>query len=294
MNKFKKYSAENSPNAWLYLLPLLVIVGLFNIYPLIKAFIMSFQKGTLTNMQFDGINNYTKVITDPQFHDALKNTALYAFVVVPASIIISLYIAWLIYEKVKFKKFFETVFFLPYLTSTIAVGIVFKYLFNYNFGFINYVLGWFKIAPINFLDSTSMSIWTVIIFGIWLSLAFNIIIILSGLRNINPYYYKVADMFGATKFEQFIRITLPQLIPILTFLLSVGLIGAFKVYSQVFAIFSGKPGIGKSAMTAVFYIYSMFYENQKYGQSMAATMILFAIILLVTLIQRKIVRKIEG
>lgn len=293
MNKFKKYSAENTPSAWLYLLPTLVIIVVFSIYPLFKSLLLSFQSGTLNNLKFNGIDNYAYVIQDPRFHLALKNTAMYAFLVVPISIIISLYVAWLIFDRVKFKNTFETLFFIPYLTSTIAIGIVFKYLFNQNYGFINYVLGWFNIAPINFLDDPNTAIWTLIIFGVWSSLAFNIIIILSGLRNINPSYYKVADMFGASKAEQFRKITLPQLVPILTFLLSVGLIGAFKVYTQVFAVFGGKAGVANSALTAVFYIYDKFYVSNKYGQSMAATIILFAIILIVTLIQNKVVKKLE-
>lgn len=290
MFKFK-YSAENNRSAWVYLLPTLAVISVFSIYPLIRAFILSFQKGTMRNLSFAGLENYQYVLSDTRFHKAMANTATYAFIVVPVSIALSLLIAYLIFQKVKFKGFFETVFFLPYLTSTIAIGIVFKYLFNKNYGFINYVLSWFHIGPVNFLDDMSMSIWTLILFGIWSSLAFNIIIILSGLRSINKDYYKVADMFGASKFEQFMKITVPQLIPILTFLLSVGLIGAFKVYTQVFALFGGKAGLGNSAMTAVFYIYDRFYLSNRYGPAMAATIILFIVILLVTLIQNKLIER---
>lgn len=293
MFKLRKYSAENSRSAWLYLLPTLFIILIFNIYPLIRSFIMSFQSGRLTNMSFNGITNYQVVLADPKFHTAMTNTAIYAFIVVPVCIVISLVIAWIIHEKVRFKGFFETIFFLPYLTSTVAIGVVFRYLFNQNYGLINYVLSFIGIGPINFLDSVNTSIWTLIIFGIWSGLAFNIIILLSGFRNINTDYYKVADMFGATKFQQFMKITLPQLFPILTFLLSVGLISAFKVYTQVFAIFGGKAGIANSAMTAVFYIFDKFYVQNRYGQAMAATIILFILILLITMIQNKFVKRLN-
>lgn len=293
MKRFGKYSAENAPKAWLFLLPALVVIGVFNIYPLFRAFTMSFQTGTLNNPRFNGVNNYLFVLKDPVFHTALKNTAVYAFAVVPIALIISMFIALLIFDKVKFKNFFETVFFIPYLTSTIAIGIVFRYLFHGDYGFINYILSFFGQAPINFLDSIGMSLPTLIIFGVWSGLAFNIIIILAGLRNINPEYYKVADMFGASKREQFTRITLPQLIPTLTFLLTVNLISAFKVYSQVFALFNGRPGIANSAQTAVFYIYSKFHVDQKYGTAMAATILLFAFILIITVIQNKIIKKVE-
>ncbi len=293
MNRFKRYSAENSPKAWLFLLPALAVIGVFNVYPLFRALIMSFQKGTLVNPKWNGLNNYMFVLKDPIFHTALKNTGIFAFVVVPVSLLIAMVIALLIFDKVKFKQFFETVFFIPYLTSTIAVGIVFRYLFHGSYGFVNYMLSFFGVAPINFLDSMPMSIPTLIIFGIWLGLAFNIIILLSGLRNIPPEYYKVADMFGANKKEQFFKITLPQLIPTLTFLLTVNLISAFKVYSQVFALFNGRPGIANSAQTAVFYIFDKFHVSQKYGTAMAATIILFVLILLITVIQNKLIKKVE-
>lgn len=288
-----KYRAENSPQAWLFLLPALIVIGIFNVLPLIKTFIMSFQKGTLNNLTLNGFKNYEIVLKDPKFHTALGNTAIFAFVVVPVGLIISMFIAITIYERIKHKDIFETIFFIPYLTSVIAVGIVFRFLLNGEYGFINYILGLFNVGPINFLDDPNMSMITLVIFGIWSGLAFNIIILLSGLRNIDKSYYKVADMFGATKVEQFFRITLPQMIPIITFLLMVNFISAFKVYAQVFAIFNGKAGIADSATTAVFYIFNKFYVENRYGQGMAAAVILFGLILIFTLIQNRILKRLS-
>lgn len=288
-----KYRAENSPQAWLFLLPTLLIIGIFNVYPLIQTFIMSFQKGSINRLVFNGIDNYKIVLQDPKFHKALLNTSLYAFIVVPVCLIIAMFIAVTIYDKIKHKDLFEGIFFIPYLTSIIAVGIVFRFLFNGEYGLINYLIGLVGIAPINFLDDPSMSMITLIIFGIWSGLAFNIIILLSGLRNVNTDYYKVADMFGATKREQFIRITLPQMLPIITFLLMVNFINAFKVYAQVYSLFNGKAGIADSATTAVFYIFNKFYVENRYGQGMAAAVILFLLILLFTLIQNKVLKRIS-
>lgn len=294
MKKFRmKYRAENAPIGWLYLLPALVFIGIFNVLPLIKTFIISMQKGTLNNPVFNGLKNFEIVLKDPKFYKAITNTAMYAFIVVPIGIIISLYIAISIHEKIKFKKVFESIFFLPYLTSMIAIGVVFRYLFNHNYGFINYFLGFLGVAPINWLDNPSISMITVIIFGIWMGLAFNIIILITGIRNIDESYYKVADMFGASKFEQFIRITLPQLIPTITFLMLMNFISAFKVYGQVYAIFNGRPGLAESATTGVFYIFTKFYEENRYGQGMAAAVILFFIILMITLIQNRIMKRIS-
>ena len=288
-----KYRAENSPQAWLFLLPALIIIGVFNVLPLIKTFIMSMQKGTLNNLQFNGFKNFQVVLQDPKFHDAIGNTALFSFVVVPVGLIISMFIAVTIFEKIKYKRLFETIFFIPYLTSVIAVGIVFRFLFNGDYGFINYLLSFINVGPINFLDDPSMSMTTLILFGIWSGLAFNIIILLSGLRTIDESYYKVADMFGATKMEQFFKITLPQLIPTITFLLMMNFINAFKVYAQVFSLFNGKAGIANSATTGVFYIFNKFYVEYRYGQGMAAAVILFALILLFTLIQNYVLKRIS-
>ena len=288
-----KYSAENSPQAWLFLLPALLIIIVFNVIPLIQTFIISFQKGTLNSLEFNGIKNYIVVLQDPKFHTALFNTSIYAVVVVPLALIISMFIAVILFDKIKFKDFFETIFFIPYLTSIIAIGIVFRFLLNGEYGFVNYLLGFINLGPINFLDDPKMSLITLIIFGTWSSLAFNIVILLSGLRNINDDYYKVADMFGASKIEQFFKITLPQMLPIITFLLLVNFINAFKVYAQVYSIFNGKAGVADSSTTAVFYIFNKFYVENRYGQGMAAAVILFVLILIFTVIQNYVLKRIS-
>ena len=290
----KKYNPENQPKAWLFLLPSLGVILLFNIYPLIRSFWMSFQKGSLLKLQYTGLSNYQKVLADPVFHKALMNTALYAFVVVPVALCISVVIAWIIFEKVKHKSVFETIFFMPYVTSTIAIGIVFRYFFNGSYGLINFLLGLVGIPAVNWLDNVNMSMPTLIIFGIWTGLAFNIIILLAGLRNIDPEHFKIAKMFGATEKEIFWRITFPQLVPTIAFLSTVNLIGAFKVYTQVYALFEGTPGVANSATTAVYYIYDKFHVAGRPGIAMAATVILFVIILIATFFQNKFLRRAEG
>jgi ABC transporter, permease protein len=290
----KKYNPENQPKAWLFLLPSLGVILLFNIYPLFRSFWMSFQKGSLLKLQYTGLSNYQKVLADPVFHKALMNTALYAFVVVPVALCISVVIAWIIFEKVKHKSVFETIFFMPYVTSTIAIGIVFRYFFNGSYGLINFLLGLVGIPAVNWLDNVNMSMPTLIIFGIWTGLAFNIIILLAGLRNIDPEHFKIAKMFGATEKEIFWRITFPQLVPTIAFLSTVNLIGAFKVYTQVYALFGGTAGVANSATTAVYYIYDKFHVAGRPGIAMAATVILFVIILIATFFQNKFLRRAEG
>jgi multiple sugar transport system permease protein len=200
-------------------------------------------------------------------------------------------IALILNTKIKGSKFFETIFFIPYLTSVIAIGIVFRYLLNGEYGFVNYILSLLGFGKIDFLNNPEYNMLALVIFGIWNALAFNIIIILSGLRGIDENYYKVAETFGATPFEQFKKITLPSLNPIITFLTITSFISAFKVYGQIFALFNGKAGIGNRLVTAVFYIFNKFYVENRYGQAMAGAIILFVVLLLLTLIQRQIFKK---
>lgn len=287
-----KYQPENQKSAWLFLLPSLIVIVVFSIYPLIRSFIMSFQKGSLLNQQFAGFENYKRLFHDEVFWASLGHTALYAIIVVPIALILALAIAWIIFDKVKHKSFFETLFFTPYVTSVIAIGIVFRYFFNDSYGIINYLLSFLGIPPVNWLNSVQMSMPTLIIFGIWTGLAFNIIILLAGLRNINPEHYQIANLFGASKRETFFKITLPQLMPTIAFLLTVNIINAFKIYNQVFALFGGKAGVANSASTAVFYIYDKFHIDGAPGIAMAATVILFIVILISTFIQQKLLKKV--
>lgn len=291
--KKSRYRAENSPRAWLYLLPALIFISIFTIYPLIRTFFLAMQSNSILDPEFVGLSNFPVVLKDPQFRLAIKNTLIYSITVVPLSIIISMVIALILFEKVKGSKFFETIFFIPYLTSVIAIGIVFRYLLNGQYGFINYVLGFFNVGPFDFLNNRQYNMPALIMFGIWNNLAFNIIVILAGLRGIDKNYYKVADTFGATRFEQFRRITLPELSQIITFLFLTSFIQAFKVYNEVFALFNGKAGVGNGLVTAVFYIYNKFYVEYRYGHAMAAAVILFLMILVLTFIQRKIIQKIS-
>lgn len=287
----KGYNPENQKKAWVFLAPTLVFIFIFSVYPLFRSFYMSFQKGFLLNQHFAGFANYIQIFQDPVFIHSIVNTALFAITVVPISLMIALFISWVIFEKVKFKALFETIFFMPYVTSIIAIGMVFRYFFNKSYGLVNFFLGLIGIPAVNWLDSVSMSMTTLIIFGIWNGLAFNIIILLSGFRNINHEYYTIADMYGATNWEKFRRITLPQLMPTISFLLTVNFIGAFKVYTEVFALFGGQAGIANSAVTGVFYVYNKFYVQNQSGTAMAASVVLFLIIIISTLIQSKIVRR---
>lgn len=282
----------NQKKAWLFLAPTLIFVTVFSVWPILRAFTMSFQSGPLINMEWTGFSNYQYIFSDPEFWRAVRNTLIYSVFAVPISLAISIMLAWFIFSKVKHSSFFETTFFMPYVTSTIAIGIVFRYIFNGEYGLLNYLLKAVHLPAPNWIDDPSMSLITIIIFGIWTSLAFDIVILMGALRNIDPNYYVLADMYGASEQEKFWRITIPQLVPTLAFLLTMNIIGAFKIYTSVYALFNGQAGIGNSATTVVFYIYNKFQMVGTPGVAMAATVVLFLIILLTTFLQRKMMKKI--
>lgn len=282
----------NQKKAWLFLAPTLIFITVFSVWPILRAFTMSFQSGPLINMEWTGFSNYQYIFSDPEFWRAIRNTLIYSVFAVPISLAISIMLAWFIFSKVKHSSFFETTFFMPYVTSTIAIGIVFRYIFNGEYGLLNYLLKAVHLPAPNWIDDPSMSLITIIIFGIWTSLAFDIVILMGALRNIDPNYYVLADMYGASEQEKFWRITIPQLVPTLAFLLTMNIIGAFKIYTSVYALFNGQAGIGNSATTAVFYIYNKFQMVGTPGVAMAATVVLFLIILLTTFLQRKMMKKI--
>ncbi len=282
----------NQKKAWLFLAPTLIFVTVFSVWPILRAFTMSFQSGPLINMEWTGFSNYQYIFSDPEFWRAIRNTLIYSVFAVPISLAISIMLAWFIFSKVKHSSFFETTFFMPYVTSTIAIGIVFRYIFNGEYGLLNYLLKAVHLPAPNWIDDPSMSLITIIIFGIWTSLAFDIVILMGALRNIDPNYYVLADMYGASEQEKFWRITIPQLVLTLAFLLTMNIIGAFKIYTSVYALFNGQAGIGNSATTTVFYIYNKFQMVGTPGVAMAATVVLFLIILLTTFLQRKMMKKI--
>ena len=278
-------------------MPSLIILLVFTAYPLIRAFMMSFLEDySIINGSFDAVNlqNYRDLFEDDTFIKALKNTGLYVLFVVPTSIILSLVIAVLINNTAKARGFFQTLYFLPYVTSVIAIGIVWSWIFNSNYGLLNYFLGFFGIEPIPWLNDPDYALWALIIFSIWKSMAFNILIFLSGLSLIPQDIYQAARIDSTPRLRVFLRITVPQLRPIIIYAFLMGFINAFKVYNEVFSLFQGKAGPADSAITVVYYIYDKFYNSADYGVASAAAVVLFIIIMALTLLQRVITREKEA
>ena len=279
---------------YLYLTPFFIGILIFTLYPVGYVFLTSFKEGfKYISGSFDqfGLANYQYVINDSNFISSLKNTTLYVLTVVPISTILAILIANLLNMKVRFIGLFQTAYFLPLVTSITAVGLAWKFMFNQNYGVINYFLSLFGVDPINWLLIPKNNIYALIIFGIWNILPFTIILLLSGLQNINEMYYTAAKVDGASNFQIFYRITIPLLAPTIGLVLIINMISTFKVFTELFPLFNGSPGIAYNLYTVVYYIFDQFYIKWKFGRACAAALILFLVIFVLTRLQLFIQRK---
>ena len=272
---------------YMYLLPFFLGIAVFTLYPVINVVIMSFKENySYVGRSFSswGMNNYTTVLGDRYFKQAVGNTFKYVLLVVPISTCIAIVVAYLLNQKLRFVALFQTAYFLPMVTSITAVGLAWKLMFNENFGIINYILGIFGINPVPWLSKASGSLPALVIFGIWNILPFTIILLLSGLQNIDPQYYTAARVDGSKSLRIFFRITVPLLAPTIFLVCMVNTISSFKVFSELYPLFGGKPGPFNNMYTVVYYIRDAML-NRKYAVAAAAAIILFFFIFIFTMIQ---------
>jgi len=290
---------KKSLKGWLYLLPALLFLGAFMVYPLVDVFVYSFEEGYNSASQTffgTGIYNYRYVLRDPYFLQALKNTFILVVITVPLSTGIALLISVGLSSIQKLRELFQTVFFLPYVTNTLAVGLVFMILFKqtpYTDGLANLILGLFGAGPIDFIGGPYWAKMFVLCFyTVWVVMPFKILVLTSALASVDETYYNAARVDGASRWRIFSRITLPMISPTLFYLIITGFIGAFKAYSDAVALF-GTDLNAAEMNTIVGYIYDMLYGNSGGYPSYAsaAAIILFAIVLTITVINLLISKK---
>ncbi|MFJ8064326.1 carbohydrate ABC transporter permease [Psychrobacillus sp. NPDC096426] len=285
---------KDTAKAFLYLFPALLIIGVFVIYPMIKSFLMSFYADYdfFNDVVYRyGFDNFVYLWHDQVFHQALKNTLIFVLGVVPISIILSLWIALMLNSITVLSKFFRTIYFIPFVTSVVAVSIVWRWIFHSNYGIMNYFLGFFGVDPIQWLTSTEWAMPALIILAIWKGLGYNIIIFLAGLQTIGDSYYNAARIDGANRWNRFIHVTVPQLAPTTFFITIISIINSFKVFDEIYALFDGQAGPSNSALTVVYYVFNKFYGEWNFGVASAAAYVLFLIIFIFTLIQFYISKK---
>lgn len=290
---------QNNRKAWLYLLPAMAFLGVFLVYPLVDVLVYSFEEGFNFASQTCfgiGLYNYRYVLSDPYFLQALKNTLILVLITVPVSTGLALLISLGLSSIGKLRQLYQTIFFLPYVTNTLAVGLVFMILFKktpYSDGLANLVLGLFGAAPVDFISGPYWAKMLVLsLYTIWIVMPFKILILTSALAGVNPTYYAAARVDGTGKLRIFTKITLPMISPTVFYLIITGFIGAFKAYSDAVALF----GVDLNAAgmnTLVGYVYDMLYGNSGGYPSYAsaAAMLLFAIVLTITCINLLVSRK---
>ena len=284
---------------WLYLLPAMLFLGFFMVYPLIDVFIYSFEEGynSASQTYFGiGLYNYSYVLHDPYFLQALKNTLILVLITVPLSTGIALLISVGLSSIKPLKELFQTIYFLPYVTNTLAVGLVFMILFKktaYSDGLINLLLHWFGGPSVDFIEGPYWAkMFVLCLYTIWVVMPFKILILTNALASVNQNYYNAARVDGTSRLRIFYRITLPMISPMISYLVITGFIGAFKAYSDAVALF-GTDLNAAEMNTIVGYIYDMLYGNSGGYPSYAsaAAILLFAIVLTITCINLLVSRK---
>ena len=290
---------KENRKGWLYLLPAILFLGFFMVYPLVDVFIYSLEEGfNFASQSYSGVGiyNYSYVLHDPYFLQALKNTFILVMITVPVSTGLALLISVGLNSIKKLRELFQTIYFLPYVTNTLAVGLVFMILFKrtpYTDGFVNLILGWFNIGPVDFIDGPYWAKMLVLCFyTVWVVMPFKILILTSALASVNVQYYEAARVDNASKWRVFSKITLPMISPTLFYLIITGFIGAFKAYSDAVALFG--TDLNTAGMnTIVGYVYDMLYGSSGGYPSYAsaAAIILFTIVLTITCINLMVSRK---
>ena len=290
---------KQNRKGWLYLLPAMAFLGLFLVYPLIDVLVYSFEEGFNFASQTHfglGTYNYSYVLHDPYFLQAVKNTFILVLITVPLSTILAIAISVGLSSIQKLRELYQTVYFLPYVTNTLAVGLVFMILFKktpYTDGLANLVLSWFGAGPVDFIDGPYWAKMLVLcVYTIWVVMPFKVLILTSALASVDEHLYNAARVDGTGKWRIFTKITLPMISPTVFYLVITGFIGAFKAYSDAVALF-GTDLNAAGMNTIVGYVYDMLYgDSGGYpSYASAAAIILFAIVLTITCINLLVSKK---
>lgn len=290
---------KNTINAaYFFLAPALSAIFIFFFIPVIAAFVISFTDfdiyalGDLSTVRFIGLNNYLKLFDDPLFFTALKNTFYFVIMAGPLSIVVSLGAALLLNSKlVKFKAIFRLSYFIPVVTTLVAVSIVWRFIYHPRFGIINYILSLIGIAPIDWLGDPSTAMPAIVLMSVWKNFGYNMIIFIAGLQNIPEDLYEAASIEGASGWQKFKSITLPMLAPTTIFISIITMIGYFQLFAEPYIMTQGGPL--NSTLSIVQFMYQEGFRWWNMGYSASIAFVLFFIILIGTIIQLKVQKSAE-
>jgi multiple sugar transport system permease protein len=285
--------SKNFQIAFFFLAPAVGAIAIFFFLPVIAAFVISFTDfdiytlGDFSTLRFIGFDNYIKLLSDDLFWTALKNTFYFVIVAAPLSIAVSLSAALLLNSKLtKFKSLFRLAYFLPVVTTLVAVAIVWRFIYHPSFGILNFFLGLIGINPIDWLGDPFWAMPSIIILAVWKNFGYNMIIFIAGLQNIPEELYEAADIEGANAFQKFRQITLPMLAPTTIFVSIITMIGYFQLFAEPYVMTQGGP-LNKT-LSIVQYMYQEGFRWWNMGYSASIAFVLFIIIFIGTLIQFRI------
>ncbi|MDD8017115.1 MAG: sugar ABC transporter permease [Bacteroidota bacterium] len=288
INKQKRES--HTAAAWLFLSPALTAIFIFFVIPVVSALIMSFTDfdiyalGNISYVRFMGFQNYIRILETPLFWIAMKNTFYFVIVGAPFSVAVSLGAALMVNSKLaRFKPFFRTVYFLPVVTSLVAVAVVWRYLFHPAHGLLNYALGYFGVAPIDWLGNPDIAMPAIIAMSVWKNFGYNMLIFIAGLQNIPEELYEASHMDGAGGWRQFIDITIPMLAPTSVFVVMITVIGYFQLFAEPYVMTEGGPMNATTSIVLMMYEQGFRWWNM--GFAAAIAFILFAVILFFSVLQ---------
>ncbi len=269
---------------WAFVAPQLIGLMVFAVIPLFMSFIISFHTwdGIAPSMEFVGLKNYFHQMKDTDFTKSLTNTVVYSMMFIPVDMILALALA-LAVQKIKGKTLYRLFYFMPVVTGSVSVGVIWTWIFNGDFGLINSALAAIGIEGPKWLTDPNMVLVSIVIVSVWWNVGYNMVLLLAGLQNVPEVYYEAAQIDGANKWCAFCHITIPMLSPTLFFVLITTIISSFQVFDQAFVMTKGGPV--KASYTLVYHIYQNAFVDFKMGRACAASMLLFVIILIITLIQ---------
>jgi multiple sugar transport system permease protein len=291
-------TSSRTAAAWIFLSPALGVIGIFFVIPVLAAFVLSFTDfdiyalGNWEYIRFVGLQNYLRILDTPLFWTALKNTFYFVLVGGPLSVAVSLGTALMLNSKLaKFKTLYRTIYFLPVVSSLIAVAIIWRYLYHPAHGLLNYALAQFGIAPVDWLGDTAVAMPAIIIMAVWKNFGYNMLIFIAGLQNIPEDLYEAAHLDGAGWWQQFREITLPMLKPTSVFVVMITIIGYFQLFAEPYVMTQGGPL--NSTTSIVFLMYEQGFRWWSMGYAAAIAFVLFIIILFFTLVQMLLQRSVK-
>jgi len=290
------FEAERSRAARLFILPAIALIALFFLLPVLAAFLLSFTDfdiyaiGNLANARIVGLHNYTALFANPVFWTAVKNTFYFALVGGPLTVIVSLGAALLVNARaVRFKGLFRTIYFVPFVTTLVAVAIVWRYLYHPQYGLLNYMLGWFGLGPVDWLGDPRWAMPAIILLAVWKNFGYNMLIFIAGLQSVPEELYEAARIDGAGAVRQFRNVTLPMLAPTFFFVGVVTMIGYFQLFAEPYVMTQGGPL--KASTSLVLFMYTEGFRWWRMGNAAAIAFVLLLIILAWTLVQLRLERR---